>query len=110
MRFDGIPQLMGRIGNDVALGRKLSPTLQVSKTRPPTLILFGTADRLMLQGDEFLRRAKEVGFRAEMFTAADQPHGFFNRPPWRERTIAWMDEFLSSLGYLKEAKESQEKP
>ncbi len=110
MRFDGIPQLMGRIGNDVALGRKLSPTLQVSKATPPTLVLVGTADRLMPQGDDFVRRAKEVGFRGEMFTAANQPHGFFNRPLWQQQTTARMDVFLTSLGYLKESKASQEKP
>jgi hypothetical protein len=39
-----------------------------------------------------------------MFTAEDQPHGFFNRPPWLQRTTARMDEFLTSLGYLKPAK------
>ena len=43
----------------------------------------------------------EVGFRAEMFTAADQPHGFFNRPPWQQQTTARMDVFLTSLGYLR---------
>ena len=45
-----------------------------------------------------------------MFTVADQPHGFFNRPPWQQQTTARMDVFLTSLGYLKEAKELQEKP
>jgi acetyl esterase len=111
LRFDGIPELMGRIGKDEALGRKLSPTLLVSKTTPPTLIMFGTADWLKPQGDEFMRRAKEVGFRAEMFTAEDQPHGFFNRPPWLQRTTARMDEFLTSLGYLKpKSGVNEEKP
>lgn len=110
LRFDGIPSLMERIGNDKELGKKLSPTLHVSKTTPPTLILFGTADRLKEQGDEFVQRAKEVGFRTEMFTAENQPHGFFNRPPWREKTTARMDEFLTSLGYLKAAKASPDTP
>jgi hypothetical protein len=45
-----------------------------------------------------------------MFTAKDQPHGFFNRSPWRERTTARMDEFLTSLGYLSEPQPAQEKP
>ena len=104
LRFDGVPQLMARIDNDEALGKTLYPTLHVSKTTPPTLILFGTADRLKPQGDEFMGRAKEAGVRAELFTAEDQPHGFFNRPPWLQKTIARMDEFLTSLGYLKPAK------
>jgi acetyl esterase/lipase len=101
LRFDGVSLLMSRIGNDEALGKALSPTLHVTKDTPPTLLFFGTADRFKPQGDEFLRRAKEVGFRAELFTAEDQPHGFFNSPPWLQRTTARMDEFLTSLGYLK---------
>ena len=92
---------MGRIGDDEMLGKALSPTLHVTKDTPPTLVLFGTADRLKPQGDEFVRRAGEAGFRAELFTAEGQPHGFFNRPPWLQRTIARMDEFLTSLAYLK---------
>jgi acetyl esterase len=101
LRFDGVPQLMSRIGNDEVLGKAISPTLHVTKDTPPTLVLFGTADRLKPQGDDFLRQAKEVGFRAELFTAEDQPHGFFNRPPWLQRTTTRMDEFLTSLGFLK---------
>ncbi len=103
LRFDGVPRLMGRIGDDERLGKALSPTLHVTKDTPPTLVLFGTADRLKPQGDEFVRRAEEAGFRAEVFTAEGEPHGFFNRPPWLQRTTARMDEFLTSLGYLKSA-------
>ena len=62
LRFDGVPRLMGRIGDDEALGKALSPTLHVTKDTPPTLVLFGTADRLKPQGDEFVRRAGEAGF------------------------------------------------
>jgi acetyl esterase/lipase len=101
LRFDGVPQLMSRIGDDEVLGKSLSPTLHVTKDTPPTLVMFGTADRLKPQGDESVRRAGEAGFRAEVFTAEGQPHGFFNRPPWLRRTTARMDEFLTSLGYLK---------
>ena len=49
--------------------RRFSPTLHFTKDTPPTLLFFGTADQFKPQGgNEFLRRAKEVGFRAEMFT------------------------------------------
>ena len=101
LRFQGIPQLMKRLDNDKTLGNALSPTLHVSKDTPPTLLLFGTEDRLLEQGKEYMKLAKDVGFRAEMFTAEGQGHGFFNRPPWSQRTLAPMDEFLTSLGYLK---------
>jgi acetyl esterase/lipase len=101
LRFQGVAQLMERIGNDEALGRAISPTMHLTKQSPPTLIFFGTADRLMAMGEEFVQKSKELGHRAEMFLAEGQPHGFFNRPPWLEKTTARMDEFLVSIGYLE---------
>jgi acetyl esterase len=100
LRFDGIPQLMERINNDEKLGKQLSPTLHLEKNSPPTMIFFGTADRLIEHGEEFLKKSKELGHNAEMFTAPDQPHGFFNRSPWQEKTLYRADEFLASIGYL----------
>jgi acetyl esterase/lipase len=101
LRFDGVPQLTERIGSDEAVGKAISPTLHLTKDSPPTLIFFGTADRLAAMGDEFMKKSKELGHRAELFTAQGQPHGFFNRPPWQEKTTQRMDEFLVSIGYLE---------
>jgi acetyl esterase len=101
LQFQGFPQMMKRIDNDEALGKAISPTLHVSKGTPPALLFFGTDDWLLGQGKEFMKRSEEVASRAEMFTAEGQGHGFFHRPPWFERTTARMDEFLTSLGYLK---------
>lgn len=100
LRFQGVPQLMERIGKQEAVGKSLSPTLHLAKDSPPALILFGTNDKLLEQGEEFLKKAKELGQRTELFTAEGQPHGFFNKPPWRERTLQRVDEFLASLNYL----------
>jgi len=100
LRFTGIPELMQRIDNDETLGKAISPTLHLTKESPPTLIFFGTADRLAAMGDEFMKKSKELGHRAELFMAEGQPHGFFNRPPWQEKTTQRMDEFLVSIGYL----------
>jgi acetyl esterase/lipase len=112
------PQLLQKIGNDEALGKAISPTLYLAKDSPPTLLLFGTDDWLLKQGEEFMQRSKELGHRAELFTAEKQGHGFFNRSPWRERTLQRTDEFLASLGYLQgkpmiqvpDAKPAQPKP
>ncbi|WP_152053027.1 CIA30 family protein [Tautonia marina] len=101
LRFDGQPQLMERIGNDDAIGRRISPTLHLDSTSPPTLLFYGNEDRLIDQGREFLDRATEVGVLASLFLAEGQGHGFFNRPPWRDRTTARMDAFLTELGYLE---------
>lgn len=100
LRFSGIDELMPRLNNDQALGKALSPTLHLQKESPPTLILFGTSDRLFAQGQEFMQRAKELGHRSELFAAEGQPHGFFNREPWQSKTTVRMDEFLTALGYL----------
>lgn len=101
LRFSGLPELMGRIDNDETLGKAISPTLHLTKDGPPTLIFFGSADRLAAMGDEFMKKSKELGHRGELFTAEGQPHGFFNRSPWLERTTQRMDEFLVSMGYLE---------
>jgi acetyl esterase/lipase len=101
LRFDGIPELMTRIGNNEKIGKAISPTLHLAKDTPPALILFGKDDRLLKHGEEYVARAKEVGHRSEMYLADGQGHGFFNRSPWRERTLYRADEFLESLGYVK---------
>lgn len=100
LKLDGVPKLLERINNDAVLGKAISPTLHLAKDSPPALVLFGDADPLLAQGEEFIARAKEVGCRAELYTAEGQPHGFFNRPPWLEKTTQRMDEFLTSIGYL----------
>jgi acetyl esterase len=103
LRFSGVPKLMDRIDGDEDLGKKISPTLHLAKDSPPALILFGTSDELLEQAAEFMKRSRALGHRAELYTAPEQPHGFFNRSPWQERTLYRVDEFLGSLGYLKGA-------
>jgi acetyl esterase/lipase len=95
------PQLLKRIDNDEAVCKAISPVLYLAKDSPPTLLFYGTSDRLIEQGKEFLQRSKELGHRCEMFTAEKQPHSFFNRPPWYQKTLRRTDEFLVSLGYLQ---------
>jgi acetyl esterase/lipase len=95
------PQLLKKIDNDEALGKAISPILYLTKDSPPTLLFFGTEDWLLTQGEEFIRRSKELGHRAELLTAEKQPHAFFHKSPWREKTLQRADEFLISLGYLQ---------
>jgi acetyl esterase len=52
-------------------------------------------------GYGFMKQSKDLGHKAEMYTAAGQPHGFFNRQPWLEKTTHRMDGFLVSIGYLQ---------
>jgi acetyl esterase/lipase len=101
LRFDGDAGLMARIKNDEKLGKALSPTLHLAKDTPPTLLFFGKDDHLLKHGEEFMAKSKEVGHKADMFLAEGVGHGFFNRSPWKEKTLLRADEFLESLGYLK---------
>ena len=93
--------IIGRINGDKDLARKISPTLHLDKNSPPALILFGTEDRLKVFGDEYWQKAEALGIRADKYLAEGQGHGFFNKPPWRERTLIAADKFLASLGLLK---------
>lgn len=86
---------------DGETAKKITPNLHLETGLPPALILFGSADPLRKGADEYLSKAKEQGAVAELYTAEGQPHGFFNRSPWQERTLFRVDEFLASIGYLQ---------
>jgi len=91
--------IAGRDGSNIA--EAISPTLFLKKDAPPCVIFFGTADAMLGMGREYAAKCKELGVKAELYTAAEQPHGFFNREPWLSVTTRKADEFLTGLGYLK---------
>ena len=93
--------MIERFGYRRELAGKISPTRHLDGDTPPALILFGTDDRLKVHGDEYWKKAEELGVRAEKYIAEGQGHGFFNRSPWRERTLIATDKFLASLGLLE---------
>jgi len=82
------------------IAEAITPNNFVTKDTPPAILFFGTADKLKDGGDEYVKKATTLGVRAEMWTAADMPHSFFNGTPWIQVTARKMDEFLVSLGYL----------
>lgn len=81
--------------------KAISPNLHIRKDTPPAILFYGSEDRFLAHGRAMLATSKEVGNRVELWTAAGQPHGFFNRPPWKQLTEIEADKFLVSLGYLK---------
>jgi acetyl esterase len=97
-----VPELTNRIDNADKLAKAISPTQHLAKESPPTLLFFGKEDRLLVQGEEFLNKSKELGHKAEMFLADGVGHGFFNKAPWQDKTTKRADVFLVSLRYLKE--------
>jgi acetyl esterase/lipase len=86
---------------DAETAKKISPILYIKKDTPPAIFFYGTTDRFFAQGQAFLAKSKEIGNRAELYSAEGMPHGFFNKSPWTEVTLRKADEFLTSLGYLK---------
>lgn len=102
-----VPMLTDRLGNDEKRAQAISPTQNLAKDSPPTLLLFGSDDRLLAQGEEFMERSKCLGHRTEMFLADGVGHGFFNRAPWLEKTTKRMDEFLVGVGYLAVLKDAK---
>ena len=94
-------QILVRLGDKKHLAKRISPTAHLQRGSPPALILFGTDDRLKVFGDSYWEKAEGLGARADKYLAEGQGHGFFNRSPWKERTMIAADEFLTSLGLLK---------
>jgi len=90
----------GDSGMTLEMAEAITPNNFVAKDTPPAILFFGTADKLKLGGDEYVSKAKTLGLRTEMWSAADMPHGFFNKEPWLQVTTRQMDIFLTSLGYL----------
>lgn len=84
------------------LAVRISPLRHVTKSLPPTLILIGSEDRFLDQSRRFVSKGKQFGVRVELDLAKSQPHSYFNRSPWLEKTVASADRFLMSLGYLTE--------
>lgn len=80
--------------------KQISPALFLNKDMPPTLLLDGTKDWLNPQLRAFVEKAKSIGAPVEAWYAEDQPHGFFNKPPWLEKTTVEADAFLCRIGYL----------
>lgn len=89
-----------RLGTDPA---KISPAHHVTPGGPPTLILHGSADETvpLATAEAFATAMRQAGNRCEVVTYDGQPHGFFNREPWRSKTLAATDAFLASLGWIE---------
>jgi acetyl esterase/lipase len=95
-----VPRHIGDTVPDEETGRRLSPLLHLRADAPPTLLLFGGADEWLGPARAYVARAASLGCHVELDVAMGAGHGFFNEPPWFERTLQRADQFLASLGYL----------
>jgi len=100
--IDNSPSGFGyaRFGADY---KKYSPFFYASAHTPPTLILSGSADRLIhataLQ--TFKQSLDKAGVHAKLILYPNVGHGFFNREPYLTQTTQAMADFLHEYGYLE---------
>jgi acetyl esterase len=98
------PALPERLGVEP---KSLSPYHHVAKGQPPTLILHGDADEVVLiEGIQaFVDASTTAGNRCELAAYPEQVHGFFNfgrnGNAMYKATIARSQAFLRSLGWLQ---------
>lgn len=91
----------------VELARRLSPGLQVRPGLPPTLLMHGTADRVVesVQSQRFAEAARAAGAHCELEILEGIRHAFiltrYTSPePVVVAAIRRTDRFLGSLGWL----------
>jgi acetyl esterase/lipase len=88
--------------------KDFSPMHNITKNPPPTLFLLGTNDKLIpvATGDKYKAIMEKNGGRCDLIIYKGAGHGFFNpgKGDFYPKTVKAMDNFLSSLGYLKPVK------
>ncbi|MGF1657093.1 MAG: alpha/beta hydrolase [Verrucomicrobiales bacterium] len=87
-----------------AIWEKISPMHNIDENSPPTLLLNGTADKIVpvAEIEEYERRMSEAGRRCEVVLYQGQGHSFFNynNKKYYNKTVSEMDAFLVSLEFL----------
>jgi acetyl esterase/lipase len=92
-----------RLSQEEAQLRELLTAWTVEPGGPPAILFYGTKDDLLGGGRQFSQEMRKAGNRVELFTAADQRHGFSNDgngSPWHAAVLRQSDLFLASLGFL----------
>ena len=92
-----------RIGH---LYKNFSPLHNIQKGAPPTIFFLGTNDALIpVETAEYYKKVMDkVESRCELLLYEDEGHGFFNYKNFEyyKKTVFEADNFLESLGYLRE--------
>jgi acetyl esterase len=99
--FDNGP---GEWGNERVRGRfkEFSPAHHITKDAPPTLVFLGDKDNLIPVKvlENYKAKMKTAGVRCDTHIYPGEGHGFFNRQPYLNQTLAEADKFLATLGWL----------
>lgn len=81
----------------------IDPITQADQNFPPSIILFGTEDKIVpvATSKEFQKKLQEMGVRCDLKLYKGAGHGFFNGQFYKDSTLYQIDRFLASLGYLQ---------
>jgi len=102
-----VDSLKERMGVDPVL---LSPYHQVKPGAPPAIVFHGKADNTVpyATAELFAKAMTEAGNKCVLMGYEGQAHGFFNygrsNNEYYQKTVAALDDFLVSLGYIPPAK------
>ena len=85
--------------------REISPMHHITGDAPPTTVFLGSQDKLIpvATARAYQERMRTAGSRCDVHIYEGQGHGFFNRsrsPASFDATVAEMDRFFASLGWL----------
>ncbi len=85
---------------------EISPIHNITPGDPPTILFFGTKDKLIPVSTikEFQNKMQIANNQCELFLYEGQGHGFFNFrfTEYYNKTVFEADKFLVSLGFLKD--------
>jgi acetyl esterase len=83
--------------------RQISPLHNLSKETPPTLVFFGTKDKLIpvATAESYRDKMNSLGGDCELHLYEGAEHGFFNSGGAFADTLKKADLFLVRLGYLE---------
>ena len=85
--------------------QEISPMHNLSTRTPPTVVFLGSQDKHIpvATAEKYKMLMEEKAVRSDLHIYEGQKHGFFNfsHQEYYEKTIAKMDQFLVSLGYLE---------
>jgi len=83
--------------------REFSPAHNITPGAPPTIVFLGDKDELIAARvlERFQTNMANEGVRCDLHIYGGQPHGFFNKEPYKSATLIKADKFLASLGWIK---------
>lgn len=97
-----VKQLLGNAAPTDAQLAEISPVSYVTADAPPTLALHGDKDSTVphVHSEFLVRLLRQAKVPAQLYTAPGARHSWFNRGEGYDTTLAEVEKFLTSRGFL----------